>query len=135
MMDYHHGVKVEVIGEGVTLPCYQDPDTESNETERLSRHYIEARTGATFEVKVSLARDFDMQSCDFVDVRASFDGGNSRIYSIAASERNRTSLFTGIRRFCPSTGSWRRSDLSFGELKTSMLSFPAFVPRLALSPL
>ena len=121
MMDYHHGVKVEIISDGVTLPCYEDPDTEPNETERLSRHYIEARTGATFEVKVSLANKFDMRSCDMVEAVATFDGDNGRRKQISTSTKERVFLFAGLTRFCSSTRSWRRGDLSFGELKSSML--------------
>ena len=122
-MEYHHGVKVEIICEGSILPCYQDPDSGSSDADLTSRHYIEARTGARFEVRVSLANNYDLQLCDYVRVKVTYDGGVSNVQELSAYGTSRTATFTGLRRFCPSTQTWRTSDLSFGDVKMSMISF------------
>ena len=127
-MDFHQGVKVEVICKGNTLPSFEDPDVEDGYPERSARRYVEASTGANFRLKISLAEAYAMHSCDFVKATAEFDGNNRWATYISKEEVAsgiRSAHFHYVTVFSPTTNFWEESKLCFGKLATSMLAYGA----------
>ena len=121
------GIEVEVISNGNSLPFYDDPDPVENQEPRTRQNYIEAVTGATFIVKVTLSEEFEMGSCDAARIIISFDGEKQRWYGDVSrgdfglkhrSLRDRQVSFSAIPHFCTSSGQWKSGKLCFGELST-----------------
>ena len=121
------GVHVEVISNGRSLPLYNDPDEVEKGESRTRQHYIEAVTGATFTVTISLTNKFNMDHCDAVRVHISFDGVERGWYSDIISgaglknrpEREWQVVFSSIANFCADSGQWKSGKLCFGELVMS----------------
>ena len=66
-MEFHQGVKAELLCLGQTLPCYSDPEDNLDLEDNSSyppKYYVQAHTGAKFSLKVSLAADYDIKGCD-----------------------------------------------------------------------
>lgn len=124
------GVKVEVISNGQSLSLYDDPDAIGNEEPRTRQNYIEAVTGATFEVKVTLSDTFEMGRCDAARASISFDGDKNGFYSEVSRTpgwknrplEDRQIVFSRISQFCEGSGQWRSGKLCFGELAISKCS-------------
>lgn len=118
------GVKVEIISNGAALQSYNDPDESENKDARTSQCYVEAVTGARFEVKVTLTSDFNMHYGDGARISFHFDDQKDR-HSFKIRARSRTTLgfkpclLRKICTFCTVTDSWRSSYLSFGKLNMS----------------
>ena len=120
-------IDVEVISNGQTLPLYDDPEAEENEEPRTRQSYIEAVTGATFEVKVILRDTFEMGHCDAARITISFDGEEHGWYADinggsgpkTRPSQDRQVIFSRIAHFDKDLGQWRSGKLSFGALAIS----------------
>lgn len=124
------GVEVEVISNGQPLPLYDDPDATENEEPRTRQNYIEAVTGATFSIKVTLSDAFEMGRCDAARISMSFDDEERGWYQDVSRGsglkdrplRDRQAVFSTIAQFCEDSGHWKSGKLCFGELAISKCS-------------
>ena len=118
------GVEVEVISNGQPLPLYDDPEETEHDKSRTRQNYIEAVTGATFSMKVTLNRLFEMGHCDAARIIVSFDGEERGWYRDVKRGHKlkhrpleeRQVIFSGITQYCEDSGQWRHGKLSFGKL-------------------
>ena len=129
-MDPFEGIDVEIISNGEVLTLYNDPDDEPSHDSRVRQRYIEAVTGATFEVKVRVDHRFNLVSLgrnDVVDARVLYDGTYHYGKSVLIDPLLRNSrvggdvscTFTHIHNWCPETGQWKSGATTFGALATS----------------
>ncbi|KAL9639411.1 MAG: hypothetical protein Q9204_001100 [Flavoplaca sp. TL-2023a] len=106
---------------------YDDPDADGHEdpfkVESPPQKYIEAVTGASFAIAVTLDLDFRFAGCDGVRVQIQLDG-TLRSYkdittkhAIERSPQQRTAGFGCVRCYCPQTKQYRKGDMTFGEVK------------------
>lgn len=123
-MDPFEGIDVEIISNGEVLTLYNDPDDEPSHNSRVRQRYIEAVTGATFEVKIHVDHRFSLLSLgknDAVRATVQYDG----TYTYGKSLLRDTHLggvsytFTRIHNFCPETRQWKSGATTFGALTTS----------------
>ena len=105
---------------------YDDPDIEGGDETNKQTCYIEAITGAKFEVKVTLDSSFVWDRCAAVRVSAVYDGAEPgwshdiRRDSLPTSRTSRHQCkFATITRWCQSSQQWKSGFLSFGALETS----------------
>ena len=128
-MAWNSGVKVEIISNTQSLPLYPDPDAGNTGAAGGTTRYVEAVTGATFEVRVTLEKEFRWGACDAVRVIAKYDGETSgwnkdieyNDYPTKAHYRS-CARFTNITFWCPASRQWKTGSLSFGALETSKSS-------------
>ena len=131
-MDPFKGIEIQILS-GQALKLYDDPDAHEIEDDRTRQLYVEAITGATFSVKVTLTNKFDISALrptDAIRISLNLDGRCSCGYhfSRADIESNRLrgqvteSTFAGHRQCDAKTGQWTRSDFSFGALELSTLN-------------
>lgn len=73
-MASYKGVKVEIISNGEVLPMYDDPDVAEMDEVSVPQYFIEATTGATFSIRVTVTPAFERGPCDAVRVHVNFDG-------------------------------------------------------------
>ena len=129
-MDPFEGVHVDITSNGEILALYNDPDDEPSHDPRVRQRYIEAVTGATFEVKIGIDGHFDLFSLGRNDaVRASIHYDSTHRYGDyllvdALLNRSRfggyvSRTFTHIHDFCPKIGQWKVGATTFGALVTS----------------
>ena len=124
-MALHHGIRVEVISGGQSLPLYDDPN-EVLEPESLPyrNYYLQAVTGAQFGIKVSFTKDFVMGS-DYLRIAVNY--GNDRWYGNYYGNYSRKRMwflqrkdpvyrFDTIVHYDVESGGWRRMYVSFGNL-------------------
>ena len=115
------GIKVEVVSNDQTLRMYDDPDPTVDDDPQKRQYYIEAVTGATFELGVSLTPEYEQIICDAVRVSIKFDADASGWYQdIIPFSRSRNVIFRSISEFCHKTNQWTRGKLSFGKLDISI---------------
>ena len=131
-MDPFQGIAVEIVSNGQPLDLYDDPDASEIEEGHSRHHYVEAVPGSTFEVKVTLDRDFcfyrlGAQHAVLMAVEIDSSLKLSSYYQME-DLRKRLLLgqkygqtFSGSRQFCNETRGWIFSDFSFGNLVLSML--------------
>ena len=122
MAALHEGVKVEVISNGAALPMYNDPDAA--ETDLLTpQHYVEAVTGATFSIRVTLTSKFQKGPCDAVRISVNYDGDSvCYIQDVLKQSHHplvRHAHFAEASRQDPLTGLWAKGKSSFARLETS----------------
>lgn len=121
------GATFEIISGGKTCPMYDDPDGNDAEDSFTKHKYIEAVTGAAFEVKTTLNADFDFATCDAVRVTVSLDAGVGQYQDIkrkdglVESGQNHSARLASMIRYSPNTGQWQRGSLTFGNLEISEL--------------
>ena len=129
-MDPFKDVRVDVISNGQKLALYHDPDAEEHPLSRSRSRYIEASTGATFKLEISLGPEFDVTQLgriDAVRVKAYFDEGSGQYRDIPKewidSRRSQgkkvSKIFDSIAYRDAQTGKTVRGQLSFGRLATS----------------
>lgn len=119
-MAWDSGVTVEIISNNQSLPLYPDPDAADKEDTGASVRYLEAVTGAKFEIRVALERDFRWGPCDCVRVIVKYDGeklGWSKSIYRKKGRRSSTT-FANFHTWCPASHQWKNGDLSFGALET-----------------
>lgn len=142
-MDPFQGIEVQVISNGQCLKLYDDPDVADTGTERTKQHYIEAVTGATFEVRVTLTSKFkfhNLRPTNAIRVTMSVDGQdeNRAKYFIRQDTepellrgQRKEETFHGVTHFCPATRRWLYGDYAFARLEISKLNInPIKVFRL-----
>lgn len=132
-MDPFEGIVVQIVSDGRVLDFYDDPDLPDVDNGRTRQQYVEAVTGSTFCVRITLTRDFplyQLQDVDAVLYSINFDGepqtrrNHSTVKSLRSNWlRNEPAGHTlrTIRYICPRTGEWVRSQYAFGDLKLSRL--------------
>ena len=139
-MDPFEGTHVEVISNGEVLTLYNDPDDEPSHDPRVRQRYVEAVTGATFEVRVCVDRRFNLFSLgrnDAVSATIYYDSThkyakNFLVDALLDDSRvgGRVSrTFTHIHNFCPKTGQWKTGDTTFGALMTSEPKYEPVNPK------
>ncbi len=126
------GLSIQVISDGKTLKLYNDPDDEPANDPRTRQRYIEAVTGATFKVKVSLHRQFKLPSLKANDaVRVTIHYDNSVWYYDFVVEDIRYAwskggpaehTFWSIATFDEASQQWKEGATTFSVLNTSQLS-------------
>lgn len=122
----------EVISGGKTCPMYEDPEQNDEENPFQQRRYIEAVTGAPFEVLLTLRPGFEFGTCDAVRVEFCFDN-MSPVYFVdikredAAVGKQCFAKVSHICRNCPETGVREQGQLTFAKLEISKSSIK---PRL-----
>ena len=111
------------------MELYDDPDAVVDK--RTRSHYIEAVTGATFKIKVMFTTDFELYHLrrhDAIYVWMRLDAEKEGKALCLKRENLEQDLLKGQTgyvmfesrtAFLPETGSWKRSDYSFGELEIS----------------
>lgn len=118
------GVEVEVISNGQSLPLYDDPDAAENDELRTRQNYIEAVTGATFSIKVTLSEEFEMGRCDAARISMTCDNSERTSHKdvMAGSQRrigplqDRQVVFCRMSGFCQDSGQWKSGKYCFGKL-------------------
>ena len=129
-MDPFEGIHVNIISNGEVLTLYNDPDDEPSHHPRARQRYIEAVTGATFEVEIGFDCHFDLFSLGRNDaIGASIHYDSTHRYGVflpvdALLNRSRfggyvSHTFTKIYDFCPKIGQWKVGATTFGALVTS----------------
>lgn len=123
---------VQVISDGKTLKLYNDPDDEPANDPQTRQRYIEAVTGATFEVKVRLDEDFRLSNLNGTDaVRATIHYDNSPWYHdfvvkdiLTAWSKGKPAehTFWSITRFDEGSQRWKRGATTFSALDISQSS-------------
>lgn len=139
-MDPFEGMHVEIISNGEVLTLYNDPDDEPSHDPRVRQRYIEAVTGAIFEIKIGVDGHLNLYSLGKNDaVRASIHYDSTHRYgddllvdALLNSSRfggyvSRT--FTHIHDFCPKIGQWKVGATTFGALVTSEPTYEPFYSR------
>lgn len=128
------GLNVEVISNNESLKHYEDPDDVPRKDSRVRQHYIEAVTGATFTVKVTLNKSFKLYGLKYDDgVRVSviYDNQKPMWYHDLTVLHLRSSwnkgkaaewTFGHISKFDEVSQQWKQGAMTFCALKTSKLS-------------
>ena len=122
------GVRIEVISNNRISKLYADPEAEEREKTEVPALYVEAVTGATFEVHVTLEKDFVRGPCDAVRVGVRYDGEDRRhTYHLlkGSMHHDRTAKFREIRSYNADLGRWQCGKTAFGQLNTSQCSSSA----------
>ena len=122
MAALHEGVKVEVISNGAALPMYDDPDAAETDLS-IPQHYVEAVTGATFSIRVTLTSKFQKGPCDAVRISVNYDGESvcfiQDVLKQSHGPLERHAHFVEVCRQDTLTGLWVRGKPSFARLETS----------------
>lgn len=122
-MASYEGVKVEIISKDEVLPTFNDPDVAEVDLVPTPQYYIEATTGATFSVRVTLALTFERGPCDAVRVFVNYDGDRRSYYHDLLKESVgpllREAHFTEISSLDSMTGQWVRGKPAFAKMDTS----------------
>lgn len=125
------GVKVEIISNGEVLPMYDDPDVVEMDEVPVPQYFIEATTGATFSIRVTLTRAFERGPCDAVRVYVNFDGDRVSHFQDLLKEGMgallREAEFKTITFVDSVTDHWVKGKLIFAKLETSKAQ--SFVQR------
>ncbi|MCJ1400383.1 hypothetical protein MMC11_003588 [Xylographa trunciseda] len=129
------GVRVKVVSEGHTLPCYPDPDEvlDDNDPTKTPSFYVESTANAKFKVKVTLTEHFQWLSGNAVLIRLSFDGGIAWDWTLQKKtclhEGKSTSLcLSYFPEYDPLVKQYRRAEFSFGHLELQESSGCDMVP-------
>jgi hypothetical protein len=119
------GVRIEVISNNQSLKLYADPEAEEREDTMVPALYVEAVTGATFELRVTLEKEFVRGPCDAVRVGVKYDGEVQRHYQCLlpkATRHGRIATFSKIKSYNTDLGRWQHGSTAFGQLNTSQYS-------------
>ncbi|KAL8721794.1 MAG: hypothetical protein Q9225_001594 [Loekoesia sp. 1 TL-2023] len=117
------GATFEIISGGKTCPMYDDPDGNDAEDSFTQHKYIEAVTGAAFEVQTTLNADFDFATCDAVRLTVNLDAAVGQYLDIKRKDglvepgQKRSARLASIIRYSSKTGQWQKGALTFGKLE------------------
>ena len=139
-MDPFEGINVEMISNGEVLNFYNDPDDEPSHDPRVRQRYVEAVTGAVFEVKVRVDHRFKLFSLGKNDsVHATIYYDSTHVYFVdllidpllhnPRLERDVSGTFTHVYNFCPETRQWKSGAPAFGALVTSEPKYKPTCPQ------
>ena len=144
-MALYDGVKIEIICNDRPCPMYDDPDADGHEdpfnVESPPQKYIEAVTGASFAIAVTLELHFRFAGCDGVRVHIQLDGTHRSYkdittkHAIERSPQQRTAGFGCVKCYCPQTKQYRKGDMTFGKVKMRECWKPLFVEQWICSQL
>lgn len=125
-MDLHRGLSIAVISGGDTLQMYDDPEMDGDGDPNECVRYIEATTGAKFEIQVTLDSSFVWAGSNTVRVVAVYDGDKrgwsmdfSRKLLPTAGTWRHSIDFKSVSKWCQSSQQWKSGYLSFGALEAS----------------
>ncbi len=128
-MALYSGLSVAVISGNDALPMYDDPEMEGDGNPDEDLRYIEATTGAKFEVQVTLDDRFIWAESNTVRVVVVYDGdkpGWSKDFSRKSLPTvgtwRHSITFKSVSRWCQSSQQWKSGYLSFGALEASTVS-------------
>ncbi|KAL8941400.1 MAG: hypothetical protein Q9211_001841 [Gyalolechia sp. 1 TL-2023] len=128
------GATFEILSANQPCPIYDDPDAPDNEDRFTRQKYIEAVTGATFIIKVTLDRDFRFASSDAVRIMFTLDNMPRSYYEdvrrrdIRSGEKRSVRLEC-MQKYCLRTHQWQRGYLSFGKLEIKETTDSAVSPN------
>ena len=131
-MDLFKGILVQVISNGEILESYNDPDASDIENPYQRQRYIEAVTGATFAIKVTITDQFDW--CNItrkngITIELTVDGLDwGHGYCVTREDVEDdwktsepfTCDFDKFTHFSDKTGQWMESEYSFNALNLGM---------------
>ena len=127
-MDPFEGIHLEVISGGKVLDLYNDQDEEPGHDSRVRQRYVEAVTGATFQVRLKITDAFELSTLHAMDaIRVSilYDGQWRKWYndmtiaeirSAWFRKESPTITFSRVARWCDDTRQWRSGETTFGAL-------------------
>lgn len=108
---------------------YDDPEMDGDGDPNEVIRYIEATTGAKFELHVTLNSSFAWDQSNTVRITVVYDGARSawcQSISRASPPTNGAGRylvkFDTVPRWCQSSQQWKAGFLSFGALAASTLS-------------
>ncbi len=121
------GLGIQVISAGKTLKLYSDPHDEPANEPRTRQRYIEAVTGATFKVKISLHKNFklsNLKRSDAVRAVIYYDNDNGwqhpfvvdDICSAWSKGRPAEYKFQFITKFDDASQQWKEGETIFSPL-------------------
>ncbi|KAM0796727.1 hypothetical protein BDR22DRAFT_500816 [Usnea florida] len=122
------GLSVEIATQGGPLMLHNDPDDDPSNDPYTRQRYVEAVTGATFKVKVSLDKSFRLPCRgpdEAVHIKIYYDGQKRGWYQdlTCATIVKRWSkgepaeqTFSHISKFCKETQQWKQGATTFGAL-------------------
>ncbi|KAL9030410.1 MAG: hypothetical protein Q9196_001467 [Gyalolechia fulgens] len=128
------GATFEILSANQPCPIYDDPDAPDNEDRFTRQKYIEAVTGATFIIKVTLDRDFRFASSDAVRIMFTLDNMPRSYYEDVRRKDIRSGEKRSVRlecmqKYCLRTHQWQRGHLSFGKLEIKETTDSAVSPN------
>ena len=130
-MDPFKGLSVEISTQTGPLKLHNDPDDDPSNEPYTCQRYVEAVTGATFKVKVSLHKSFPLPCLapdDAVHITIHYDGEKRGWYRDITSATIVTKwskgepaehTFSHISTFCEETQQWKQGTTTFGALDMS----------------
>ena len=125
------GLSLQITTQSGPLKLHNDPDDDPSNEPLICQRYVEAVTGATFKVKVSLHKSFHLSSLGpdgAVHVTICYDGQERVWYMDLTrativqqwSEGNPAEhTFSHISNFCEETQQWKQGTTTFGALDMS----------------
>lgn len=126
-MDPFGGITLEVVCNGQSLPFYDDPDHDASEIRTRGR-YIEAITGAEFEVKLTLDAQYDLGTYEHneaIHIAVWLDSRGSSVWNSYSLEdlkwdlqrdKKKSFTFCSIWSYCASSRQWATGHAKFTEL-------------------
>ncbi|KAL8963735.1 MAG: hypothetical protein Q9193_000041 [Seirophora villosa] len=127
-----HQATFEIISGGKTCSMYEDPEQNDEENPFQQQRYIEAVTGAPFEVLLTLRPAFKFGTCDAVRVDFCFDNMSAIYYVDIKREDAGKQCFARLShmcRNCPETGVREQGQLTFAKLDIKTLQMLGCMPR------
>lgn len=128
-MAHYRGLSIAVRSGKDALPMYDDLEIGGDGDPNEATHYIEATTGAKFELHVTLDSSFVWAESNTVRISAVYDGARSgwcqnisRASSSTHGVGRHLIKFDTVPRWCQSSQQWKVGFLSFGALEASTLS-------------
>lgn len=121
------GVTIAVISNNESLKLYSDPDAEEKEATEVPVRYVEAVTGAKFEVQVTLDEGFLAGPCDAARVAVAYDGETHGYATDITQSTRAVKRVAQFGRICIGTtsrGTQQWGDTSFGHLHAGRRSLP-----------
>lgn len=120
------GATFEIVSGGRLCPLYNDPDGNDSAEPLGAIKYIEAVTGAPFEVRVTFNARFNYHGSDAVRVYMRFDGCPTchfldvkRVDATMVPSRRQIAKMSHTTRYSADTRQWHRSMFIFGKLEIS----------------
>ena len=134
------GLSIQITSQSGPLKLHHDPDDDLSNEPCTRQRYIEAVTGATFKVKVSLHKAFELSSLgldDAVHITIYYDGQKRGWYTDLtrativhqwSQGKPAEHTFSHISNFCQGTQQWKQGATTFGALEMSKIH--CFATRL-----
>ena len=125
------GLSVEIATQSGPLMLHNDPDDDPSSDPYTRQRYVEAVTGATFKVKVSLGKSFPLPCRtleEAVHITIYYDGQkrgwykdltNATIVKQWSKGEPAEHTFSHVSNFCKETQQWKQGTTTFGALDMS----------------